>query len=366
MHLQAKLPVGSQQNNGNDMKKNTPKSIPPINLKKRFPFFIITLTCIIAIFGILSLGIGRYSLNFHQIIKIIFARTSPDTEISETMRTVLCNIRIPRILLALISGAGLSVAGAAFQGLLSNPLATPDTLGVATGASFGAALGILLGLNMIFIQVLAVVFGVVAVIIVYSISKFRGQSSIIMIILAGMVVSALFSALVSVIKYVADPQNVLPSITFWLMGSLSGTNFKTLILGSPFIIIGIFLIYILRWRLNVMSLHEDEARALGVNVQLVRALIIIGSTMITAAVVSMCGLIGWVGLLIPHIARMMFGNNNIHVIPASIVLGALFMLIIDTAARSITAAEIPVSILTAIIGAPFFIILLRKTGGIFV
>ena len=185
-----------------------------------------------------------------------------------------------------------------------------------------------------------------------------------MIVLAGMVIGALFSALVSLIKYVADPQDVLPTITFWLLGSLSGTTKLTLLQGSPFIIAGTLLIFFLRWKLNLMTLNEDEAISLGVPVKRIRLLVILGATMITASVVSMCGLIGWVGLLIPHISRMLYGNNNKSVIPASIGLGALFMLFIDTLARSVSGTEIPVSILTSIIGAPFFIILLRKTGGI--
>lgn len=217
---------------------------------------------------------------------------------------------------------------------------------------------------MALVQVLALASGVLAVVVVYAVSRVRGTSSMIMIILGGMVVSALFSALVSLIKYVADPQDVLPSITFWLMGSLSGTNYETLLLGAPFIIAGTLLIYALRWRLNALSLNEEEAHTLGVNVRLVRALVVLGSTMVTASVVSMCGLIGWVGLLIPHISRMMLGNDNRRVVPASVVLGAAFMLVIDTVARTVTASEIPVSILTAVIGAPVFIALLRKSGGI--
>ena len=166
------------------------------------------------------------------------------------------------------------------------------------------------------------------------------------------------------IKYVADPQDTLPEITFWLMGSLSGVGFKDLLMGSPFIIAGILIIFILRWKLNTLSLHEDEARSLGVNVKVIRTLTIVASAMITAAVVSLCGKIGWVGLLIPHVSRMLFGNNNKSVIPASIGFWAIFMVVIDTIARSATAAELPISILTAVIGAPFFIILLRRTGGI--
>ncbi len=334
------------------------------NTKRRNYLWGVGLAVAIVAFGIYALGCGRYGLSFPEIMQTVFPGTYPQIEVTENMRTVLFNIRLPRILLALLAGAGLSVAGASFQGLFSNPLATPDTLGVATGASFGAALGILLGLNMVAVQFVSVAAGIAAVGIVYSISKVRGSSSLIMIILAGMVVSALFSALVSGIKFVADPQDVLPTITFWLMGSLSGTSYDTLAIGAPFILAGTGILFCVRWKLNAMSLHEDEARSLGVRVAVVRVLVVTGSTMITAAVVSMCGLIGWVGLLIPHIARMIFGNDNTYVIPASIGMGALFMLVIDTVARSVSAAEIPVSILTSVIGAPFFIILLRKTGGI--
>lgn len=318
----------------------------------------------LAALTLIAMGLGRFSMSPAEVLATLFPGALSGVEVTQTMQNVVYNIRLPRVLLALLSGAGLSVAGASFQSLFSNPLATPDTLGVATGASFGAALGILLGLNMALVQVLALASGVLAVVVVYAVSRVRGTSSMIMIILGGMVVSALFSALVSLIKYVADPQDVLPSITFWLMGSLSGTNYETLLLGAPFIIAGTLLIYALRWRLNALSLNEEEAHTLGVNVRLVRALVVLGSTMVTASVVSMCGLIGWVGLLIPHISRMMLGNDNRRVVPASVVLGAAFMLVIDTVARTVTASEIPVSILTAVIGAPVFIALLRKSGGI--
>ena len=317
-----------------------------------------------AVLALAAIGMGRFSMSIPQTVATLFPGSLPDIEVTQTMRSVIFNIRLPRVLLSLLAGAGLSVAGASFQGLFSNPLATPDTLGVATGASFGAALGILMGCDMFMTQVCALFMGMLAVAIVYAVSRVRGGTNMVMIILGGMVVSSLFSALVSMIKYVADPQDVLPAITFWLMGSLSATNFQTLVLGAPFIIAGTAMIFALRWRLNVLSLNEDEAHTLGVNVKLLRLLVILASTMITASVVSMCGLIGWVGLLIPHISRMIFGNDNRRVVPASIALGAIFMLVIDTIARTATSSEIPVSILTAVIGAPVFIILLRKTGGI--
>lgn len=313
---------------------------------------------------LLAMGIGRYSISIGQIINTLLPDGMAMAEVDENVRTVIYNIRLPRVLLAAMAGGGLAVSGAAFQSLFSNPLATPDTLGVATGASFGATMGIMLGFGSLGIQSCAFLTGIACVALVYFISRVKGESSMMMIILSGMVISSLFEAMVSLLKYTADPQDTLPEITFWLMGSLSGVGFQDLLLGWPFIIIGMVVIFMLRWKLNTLSLHEDEAKSLGVNVKVIRVLTIIASAMITASVVSLCGKIGWIGLLIPHVSRMLFGNNNKSIVPASIGLGAIFMVIIDTIARSATAAEIPISILTAVIGAPFFIILLRKTGGI--
>ena len=284
-------------------------------------------------------------------------------EVENFAYSTIFNIRLPRIILAAAVGSGLSCAGTAFQGLFSNPLATPDTLGVGSGAAFGAVLAMLFGANLISIQFFALMFGLLACFITYNISKRNGKASIIMIVLSGMVISAVFEALVSLMKYVADPEEELPVITYWLMGSMSRANYDNLKLGLPFILAGIFVIFLLRWRLNILSLNEDEASSLGMNIKVMRLIFIVASSMITASSVSMCGSVGWVGLLIPHIARMIGGNNNNRVVPISISLGAVFMILMDTFARSATAAEIPISILTAIIGAPVFVMLLRKTGG---
>lgn len=326
--------------------------------------WVIVILAVLILTMLVAMGIGRYSISLGQIIQALLPQSLAMEGVDPNVRTVIYSIRLPRVLLAVLAGSGLAVSGAAFQSLFSNPLATPDTLGVATGASFGATLGIMMGFNSWGIQICAFLAGLVCVVLVYAISKVKGQSSMIMIILSGLVISSLFEAMVSLLKYTADPQDQLPQITFWLMGSLAGVGFDDLLLGSPFILVGIAVIFLLRWKMNMLSLHEDEARSLGVNVKHVRVLTILSAALITASVVSMCGSIGWVGLLIPHISRMLFGNNNKSVIPASIGLGAIFMVIIDTIARSATAAEIPISILTAVIGAPVFIALLRKTGGI--
>lgn len=311
---------------------------------------------------IICLGIGRYHLSVSETIEAIF-NVITGVEVDETVYSVLFKVRLPRIILALFVGAGLAVAGTSFQSLFSNPLATPDTLGVATGASFGAVLALLLSNNSVVVQLSALAFGLLSLLITCMVSKMNGKSSIIMVVLSGMVVSSIFQALVSLVKYTADTEEKLPAITYWLMGSMSRATVSSLLIGVPFILIGILILFILRWRLNILSLNEDEAKSLGINVKQLRLMVMIASTMVTASCVSMCGQVGWVGLLVPHAARMIYGSDNKKLIPAGIGIGATFMIVIDTIARAATAAEIPVSILTALIGAPFFVILLRKTGG---
>ncbi len=313
--------------------------------------------------ALICLGFGRYSISIPDTIATLL---SPITgrEVRGTDYTVIFNVRLPRIILALAAGMGLSLAGTAFQALFSNPLATPDTLGVASGASFGAVLALLFGSSLIGIQISALVFGMSALFLTYAVSRIKGQSSIVMIVLGGIVISSLFEALVSFIKYIADPQDELPAISYWLMGSMSSATYGSLALGLPFIIIGSLTIVLLRWRLNIVSLGDDEAKSLGGRILIIRLLIMTASTMITASCVSMCGQVGWVGLLVPHIARFLVGNDNRKVVLASIGFGASFMVIVDTVARSLIASELPLSVLTAIAGAPFFIILLRRMGGI--
>lgn len=332
--------------------------------RRKYNLCMAALAALMIVCAVAALCMGQFRIAPERVLREMFSRGTDG--VRDNVRTTLYNIRIPRILMALISGAGLAASGAAFQSLFANPLATPDTIGVANGASFGAALGLLLGFGSFGVQALALLFGVAAVLLVFAVTRGAGggrNPSMLMVILAGMVISSLFSALVSLIKYVADPQDTLPVITFWLMGRFSGVTRASMLLSAPLIAGGTALIFLMRFRLNALSLPEDEARALGVNLKLARALVIAAAAMTTAAVVSVCGVIGWVGLLIPHIARMLLGNDNRYVVPASVLSGALFMLIVDTLARCVSAAEIPVSILTAVIGAPVFILLLRKTGG---
>ena len=310
--------------------------------------------------ALLCLGVGRYSISLWETLHVLFSPLTGE-KIDAMQFAVVFKIRLPRILQGALCGAALAVSGAAFQSLFNNPLAVPDTLGVASAASCGAVIALMLRWNLLAVQATALIFGLIAVLLTWSAARIRKQSTIVMIVLAGIVISALFDGLLSLLKYVADPEEALPTITYWLMGSLSASNYYTLALGTPMIGTGLLTIFLLRWRLNILSLGEDEARSMGIHLRAMRFTVIFAAAAMTASCVSMCGKIGWIGLLIPHLARMVGGGSNQRIIPLSLSFGAAFTLCVDTVARSVTAAEIPVSILTAIVGAPVFIMLLRST-----
>ncbi len=329
----------------------------------RHLWLILLLTFLPLVVAFAALAIGRYPLSLSTVGQVLAAKLSGGAYADGQIETVLLTIRLPRVLLAMLVGAGLAVSGLAFQNLFANPLATPDTLGVASGASFGAVLALLCGFDLLLVQGFALVGGIVAVSLTYLVSSNNDRGSITTVVLSGLIIGSLFTALVSLVKYVADAESQLPSIVYWLMGSLSSANYRMLLLGAPLILLGILVLLLLRWRLNILPLSEDEARSAGVNLRQLRLLTVVSATMITASCISMCGQVGWVGLLVPHMCRMLFGGNNQKLVPASISVGAVLMVIVDTLARTLSAAEIPVSILTALIGAPVFIFLLRRTGG---
>lgn len=313
--------------------------------------------------GLLGLSMGRMDIKISEII-LFFKNLIGGGQVDPLMESLIINIRLPRVLTALIVGGGLTAAGIAFQALFSNPLATPDILGVTSAASFGAVLGIILSLGTMGIQVLAMIFGLLSILITINLVK-RDETSMIMLVLAGIIVSSLANALASLLKYTADPMDKLPQITYWLMGSFGRTSYKNLALAGPLILISMFVIYKMRWSLNLLSLSEDEARSLGINVKRTRLIFILAATLITASSVSICGQIGWIGLIIPHLVRLMVGSNNLYTLPLGISFGAGFMVLIEALSRTVSVIELPISILTAIIGAPIFIILMRRSGGIF-
>ncbi len=323
--------------------------------------WIIILILLPVISALISLCIGRIAVSPLDVIRSAFANIFGGETLESIYEITLWKLRLPRILLALLAGAGLSVSGCAFQSLFSNPLATPDTLGVASGAGFGAALGLLMGLGLAGVQIISFVFGILAVVLTVLAGIGSARRNLNGVVLSGIMIGSLFSSLISLVKFVADTESELPAITYWLMGSLDSASYKSLIFGAVPIITGCVILLLLRWRMNLLSLSDEEATSSGVNIKALRAVTIICATMITSACVSMCGQVGWIGLLVPHMCRMKFGNNHMALIPSSILLGSAFLVIVDTVARSITATSLPISILTAIIGAPFFIILMRKS-----
>lgn len=318
------------------------------------------LVCILIITLLVALCIGRYSLSVKEVFQALFGIG----ELEKTKQVVVLSVRLPRIIMATAVGAGLACVGVCLQAMFANPLVSSHILGVSYSSGFGAALGILLSNNYFMIQGLSLLFGFVGMGTTYAISRGKdGKMSTISLVLSGVVVGAVFEALTSFIKYIADPEQKLPAITYWLMGSLSGSSINDVYKAVPVIVVAIVILWLVRWKLNVLSLREDEAISLGVNVKSLRRLVIVATTLIVSISVSFCGVISFVGLAVPHFARMIVGNDHKHLIPACILMGGIFLVIIDTTARSLTASEIPLSILTALIGAPIFALLLRKTGG---
>ncbi|ABE51480.1 FecCD family ABC transporter permease [Methanococcoides burtonii] len=325
---------------------------------------ILILLLMILLF-ILSLFVGRYSISPVSIMGLIVSKFIPiEHTWSPNIDTVIFQIRMPRIIAAMVVGGGLSVAGASFQGLFRNPLVSPYILGVAAGAGFGACLGILISENIILIQLLAFSFGIFAAFLAYNLGKVCNQTSTLILVLSGIIIGAVFTALTSLIKYIADPYDKLPEMVFWLMGSLSSVRWDDLFYVAPAMMVSTLVLLLIGWRINVLSLGEEEARSLGIDTKRMTLLVIICATLITTSAVSISGLIGWVGLIVPHIARMIVGPDYRKLLPMSIFLGASFLVIVDDLARTVSSTEIPLGILTALMGAPFFAYLLhnRKVG----
>ena len=329
------------------------------------PWVLPLLVVLILVCAALAILAGRYGVSPRQMVGAISARMGGGIYPDRKADSVVFNLRLPRITVAVLIGSGMAVSGAAFQSLFSNPLATPDTLGVASGTCVGAVVALLLGWGMSGVQLTALVAGLVTVAITTAVARRRdGGTDVVTLVLAGVIVSAMADAVLSMLKLTADPTSKLPEITYWLMGSLAGASWSQIALAAPFIVIGSGGIVVLRWRLNVLALSEDEARAAGVDVRSLRITLIVCATVVTASVISLCGQVGWIGLIVPHAARMLTGSDNRYLIPVCLLLGASVMILIDTVARTITASEVPVSVVTAIVGAPFFITLLRRTGGV--
>lgn len=330
---------------------------------RRYRLRMLLFILFLAALMLLSVTLGRYPISLKNLAALLLpGKTWREVTWTAQQETILFNVRLPRILMACLVGACLSVAGAAFQGVFQNPLASPDILGASSGAALGAALAILLRLSGEWVTVFAFAASLLTIFLVLVISRRARGNQLTGLILTGIMLSSLCSAGTSYIKLVADPNDILPEITYWLMGSLAKVRPADLRFALLPMLLGLLPLALLRWRLNLLTLSDDEAKTMGVNVRAIRAVVIVSATLITAASVSVSGLIGWVGLVIPHLTRRLVGHNYMKLLPASCVIGAAFLLLVDNVSRNATAVEIPLGILTSLIGAPFFLWLITRKG----
>lgn len=322
---------------------------------------MIILTIVLLSLIVLMLCVGKYEISIKDSLSILFRAITFRPQIEDEMSVnVVLKLRLPRILLSIFVGAALSISGACYQGIFKNPLVSPDFLGVSSGACIGAALAILLGLSKWYISLLAFVGGIITVIITAIIPNLIKNKTNIMLVLSGIIVGSLMSSILGFIKYVADPDTELASITYWTMGSFSYASIEDILPLLIVIVPPTIILILISWWIDVLSMGEDEAKTLGANTKLIRGIVIVCSTLLTSGAICFAGTIGWVGLIIPHISRLLVGSSNQKVIPCSCLLGGIFMLLVDSLTRIITTTEMPVSIMTGIIGAPFFCYLLFK------
>lgn len=328
---------------------------------KKIVFLISVLIFLSILMG--SFLLGKFPISLHDFFYSILNQIVPVKQTwSSQVETILFNIRFPRIIMAVVIGAGLSVAGATYQGLFQNPMISQDILGASNGAAFGAAIGLYFSFSYDRIVLFSFFCGLVAVFSVLMINHLLKARSNLNMILIGMMIGSLFSSAVSFLKLVGDPTNTLPAITYWLMGSLSSIKIQNVYYVAPIILIGMIPIFLFRWRLNVLSLGEEEALSLGVNTKILRFIFIFSATLITAASVSISGMIGWIGLVVPHFSRLLIGDDYRYSIPLTAILGGSFLLIIDDFSRLLTTSEIPIGILTSFIGAPIFLLLIAQNN----
>ncbi len=330
---------------------------------RRADFIIICFGILLVIAAAVSFMLGRYPIDPEQGFALLLSQIVPVDQIwTDQEASIFFGVRLPRVLMAILVGCCLSAAGAAYQGIFQNPLVSPDILGASQGAAFGAALAILSGAASFVISAYAFVGAMVCVLLVIVVSRRAKGNQLLGVVLAGIMVGSLFSAGVSFIKLVADPTSQLPAITYWLMGSFSGASMQDIAWVIIPMLVGLVGLYLMRWRINVLTMGDDEARTMGVNTNRIRLLVILAATLITAASVSVSGMIGWVGLVIPHLSRMLVGCDYRKLLPCAMLMGSSFMLIVDDVSRLIGTAEIPIGILTAFVGAPFFLYLIMRQG----
>lgn len=331
--------------------------------RQREKYYLVFFAVLFAVCFVGSFAVGQYPVSVRDILQILWSKAAGNPgDINMQAEIVIINVRLPRVLAAALIGASLSAAGICYQGMFQNPMVSPDVLGASQGAGFGAALGILLGWSYSAVTAGSFVTGLLAVVLVQLVARFVRQNPVLGLVLGGIMIGSLFSSAISFVKLAADPDDTLPAITYWLMGSLASITMKDVKFAAIPILIGFVPILLLSWKMNILTLGEEEACAIGVNTGRIRLFITIGATLITAASVSISGMIGWVGLVIPHFVRMMIGCDYRKALPASMLLGASFLMVVDNFARTLASSEVPLGILTSFVGAPFFLYLMIREG----
>ena len=329
--------------------------------KKKDYLLTLLLVILLLVLALISLCVGRYGIPILDVIDVLYSKlVGKPANVDSTVENVILNLRLPRIIASILIGCSLALAGAAYQGIFKNPLVSPDILGVSSGAGLGAAMAILLNFGMIGTQLFSFIGGTIAVFITTLVPKLLKNQQTIVLVLGGIIVNGMMTSLLGLTKYMMDTENKLAEITYWLMGSIAKVSKDDIFIVSIPMIISIILLLAIRWRVNILALGENEAKNLGVNTGFYRGFIIILSTVLTACAVSISGTIGWVGLIVPHLGRMLIGPDNAKLFPLSLIIGGGFLLIIDTLSRTISPAELPISILTGLLGAPFYFWILNK------
>lgn len=331
-------------------------------LDKRFKLLVTSLMLLLFVLIIFSFGAGRYSISVFEIFDAIYRKVRNIPIDNNTVEAILFHVRLPRIVFSILVGAALSVAGACYQGLFKNPLVSSDVIGASGGAAFGAALAILMGLSAAGISLFSFTWSIIAVLIVYMVGNTLKINPILGLVLSGIMIGALFNSGLSFLKLVADPMDQLPQITYWLMGSLSGTKAKDIIPVSIIMAIGFIVLWAVRWHLNLLTFSDEEAITMGLDVKRLRLIVILQATLLTAASIAVSGVIGWISLAVPHFARMLSGSDYRRLLPLSMLIGSNFLLIVDNISRLTFSSEIPLGIITSLVGVPFFLFLLKREG----
>lgn len=334
------------------------------HIRNAFPLFILSLVGLLLLCVLISVCCGHYSISARASLRILFSALVKPIDYQNSMDTIIIfGLRLPRILGAILVGSALSLAGATYQSIFQNPLVSPDILGASSGACVGAAFGILMHIPKTAVVLLSFGTGILTVIIAMIIPKLLKSTSNLILVLSGIIAGGIMDSIMGIIKYVADPQSELPQIIYWTMGALDNVTYEELLIALIPVVLCALILYRMVWWIDILSFGETDAKTVGADTKKIKTIAIVSSTLLTAIAVCLCGTIGWLGLVVPHFSRLLVGADNSRVFPTSVLLGSIFLILTDTAARTIAPVEVPLGIITGFIGAPFYAWLLYCQHG---